>query len=146
MSPPPPIWANDPRIPFDPPALTLKHQAMIEKALFVRCRIPKHTLVYQILEDFGKECQHERLAWHGYPVGEYDQNTRAWDQLEAMNERCTNLLAALGVLMDTALALWKQLMVMPNSKCMQIETILLDQPAFWTCAQLLTLLERQSRN
>lgn len=146
MSPPPPPWANDARIPFDPPPFTLARQALIEEALIQRCSIPRQTFTYRILEDFGNWCHHVRLEWHGYPVGTYEERVDLWNALAAISDQCPPLLAALATCQTVAVSLWKQLMLVPSSKCPQIEAIILDQSRFWTLVNALILIERAHKH
>ena len=137
-------WSTDPRIPFQPPTLSIEQEAILRAA--VPQPIQMTPLVFQLLKEIGRRCEHERLAWHGASVGPFKRTFNLHQQLANMDAVMFQCVVALESTVDNISSVWTKLMCLPGSKCVQIEHLLLNQPEFWLLMRRMIQIEQQTWN
>jgi len=137
-------WSNDPRIPFQPPDLSLNEQAEIQKV--IPHPVKMTPLVFRLLKEVGLQCEHERLVWYGAPVGPFERDLDLHQELANIGPVMVEWVMTLVTIVDAVIHVWTKLMTLPSSKCAQIEHLLIDQQDFWIAVQNILEVERRAWN
>jgi hypothetical protein len=135
-------WQTDDKFPFDPPIFTLAHEQMVRDAAQTSMHIPSYSYTYQLLQDFGQQCAHDRAAWNGHNVGQRQDDVELWNNFSKLDVHLAPLLQEMAITMSAVHIMWSQIMAITPYKCPQAEQILTDRREFWVLLGLLAVIEQ----